>query len=107
MLPFSKQKQFDITTFEDSNQVHEYHLRMCDNRMYELLVLGKNGEAKPNMPLSVSLSHVYRGNLSQQLTTCNLGKLYLGQLKDVESVSVANRTFRLPDLDRDEWIYPS
>jgi hypothetical protein len=63
--------------------VHEYHLRMVKDNKYELLVLGKNGEPKPLMPQNLIFQHAYYGNILEQLTTDEHGKIYLGHLEQI------------------------
>ena len=51
MENFQAEKKFTIETFENQPTVHNYHLRMCKENTYEVLVLGKNGEPKPLWPV--------------------------------------------------------
>lgn len=40
------------------------------------------------------------------MTTDEKGKLYLGKLENILTVKLANRTWRLPHLNSDQWTYP-
>ena len=61
MQGLEARKDFNIETFQNSNQVHDYHLRLVNEDNYELLVLGKNGEPQVLFPLTVSIIHLVIG----------------------------------------------
>jgi hypothetical protein len=104
---FNESKKFSIKTFSNSIVVHEFHLRQQKNDEYEIHVLGKNGEAKPFYPVSIGFNHSYLGNVRKNLVTDDQGKLYLGKLTDILTVTVVenNRSWRIPNMS-DQWCYP-
>jgi len=60
------------------------------NGGYEINVLGKNGEPKPGMELSINLEHEYIKNLYNKnfvLETDKNGKVQLGNLENVNRIS--------------------
>lgn len=81
---------------------------MVKDNKYEILCLGKNGEPKPLMPVNIACKHAEINEMrSMQLTTDNLGKVYLGRLDKVQEVTTGSRSWMLPNLYNDEWCYPS
>ena len=108
---FEQSHTFPIETFVNKNHVHEFHLKMSKDSSYEIFVLGKNGEPKPLWPISVTVQHCYHGTISQELTTDNEGKLFLGKLTGCLALSVrhnadgTNRDWTLPSTI-DQWTYP-
>ena len=64
---------------------------MVKDNNYELNYLGKNGEPMPNVPVRLNLTHAFLGKINQQdLETDDKGKLYLGNLENVLSISVVS-----------------
>mmetsp|Transcript_39519 Transcript_39519/g.37982 ORF Transcript_39519/g.37982 Transcript_39519/m.37982 type:complete len:184 (+) Transcript_39519:2030-2581(+) len=77
---------------------------MCDvylrkeNLDYYLYVLGKNGEAKPNVPLTCnfgSTKYMALGETPVKLQTDSDGKTKLGPLKDIKYLRVASSKFSI------------
>lgn len=88
-----------------------------DQELYKVQLLGKNGEAKPNMNLSVTINSVYyNGSITKNLMTNERGYITLGKLAGVTNLSVnsiatpdieyVSATWRL-DTWRNETQYPS
>ena len=110
-------RQFGIFTFENSKQIHDFHLRQNLGN-FELQCLGKNGEAKPEMNVSLQFEHKDIGIVNKELTSDSNGKLYLGKLKGVlrliaknngsylgTRLSEGQREWQLPGGD--VWCYPA
>ena len=67
------------------------YLRYSENG-YEVYLLGKNGEPKPNIVLAVKLTNKYiKSNIQAQLQTDADGKVILGELNDITKVEARIR----------------
>jgi len=54
---------------------------------YEIDVLGKNGEPKPNMAINLVLNHRYvTKQIEETLQTDENGKIHLGRLVDITHI---------------------
>ena len=64
-----------------------------ENSSYNIYVLGKNGEPRPDVNLNVSIIHKWMGALNGAatdlvLTTDKEGKVKLGHLKKIMAINV-------------------
>ena len=81
-------KSFDMSTQNEDNDLIKMFLRKVDNE-YILCVLGKNGEPKMNLLLTVSITHKVLRKIDEIfLQTNNEGEVYLGQLFNVNNINV-------------------
>lgn len=68
-----------------------------DQEQFKVQLLGKNGEPKPNMNLSVTvISLLHNGSVTRSLMTNERGYVTLGRLPSVRSISV--QTVATPDI---------
>jgi len=64
---------------------------------YEIHVIGKNGEKRPNIPMDVTFSHpLWHKELSKYLLSDEDGIVHLGPLEDIQSVTCS--------INRNSWI---
>ena len=69
-----------------------------DQESYKVQLLGKNGEPKPNMNLSITVSSIYHnGSITKSLMTNERGYVTLGALNGVNSISV--QSIATPDVE--------
>jgi hypothetical protein len=88
---------------------------MLKDKNYEVLCLGRNGEPRPYMRFTARFTHSLLGEFSSStLVTNELGKLYLGELKNittlrVESIDMGDlrKGWNMPDIYSDNWSYPT
>ena len=103
------------TQMTDPDRTCELYLRMLKGNKYEVICLGRNGEARPHMRFTCKFSHSLLGDFtSEMLVTDEQGKLHLGELKNITMLRVDSmdmndlrKGWNLPDIYSDNWSYPS
>ncbi|KAF9930409.1 hypothetical protein FBU30_000540 [Linnemannia zychae] len=75
---------------------------------YRVLALGMNGERRANIPLLFTITHpIFETSTEVYLRTDSTGQVFLGQLKDIESV-FCNTTVMTWDIGKKEHlVYPA
>ena len=91
-------KDIDINGLDKSDQVRAAHvLKSGDD--YVIEVLGKNGEPQPGHPVSIEFSHrMFSREMRLQFRTDGEGKVFLGELPDIEWVKTT------VDLVQEPWM---
>lgn len=94
-------RTFNVNQIDASDSVHDIFLSRGGND-YVLDVLGKNGEPKPDTPVSLTFKHrFFRDMVNVTLKTDASGRLRLSPLPDIEWFEA-----RLPDGLSRRW-YPA
>jgi len=92
---FNKSSSFVINKI-DGNAKTQDHILARDATGYVLEVIGRSGEPIPNEVVSVTLkSRFFSNYLTYSVQTDSFGKVQLGQLKDISSVTT-QYTWNLP-----------
>ncbi|WP_372366245.1 hypothetical protein [Candidatus Uabimicrobium sp. HlEnr_7] len=89
-------KSLKVNGIDSSASTENLYLRKV-NSGYQVEFLGKTGEPRPNRVLQVICKHHYfTNNVTVNLQTDNNGRLYLGQLQDIDRITVGgNHTWHL------------
>ncbi|MBI5725700.1 MAG: hypothetical protein HZA50_17205 [Planctomycetes bacterium] len=79
--------QFPLNQIDRSDDVADVHMARIDGK-YFLYVLGKTGEGRPDMPVSLSFKHEdFTQPIHTSLKTDANGRIALGELADISKVS--------------------
>ncbi|KAF9956207.1 hypothetical protein BGZ72_002927 [Mortierella alpina] len=75
---------------------------------YQILILGKNGEKRPNIPLSIEITHpLWNDSFDFFLRSNKNGIIDLGPLTDVSEVNCCTTDITWKLLEQDKQSYPS
>mmetsp|Transcript_24063 Transcript_24063/g.21100 ORF Transcript_24063/g.21100 Transcript_24063/m.21100 type:complete len:576 (-) Transcript_24063:3258-4985(-) len=83
---FSSQTNIPFNLHHNTMEFVQIYLKYT-NEGYELYALGKNGEPKPSLDMTVYLKHkFFSTELSEILATDQNGRVFLGKLDDIVSI---------------------
>ncbi|BBM86518.1 hypothetical protein [Candidatus Uabimicrobium amorphum] len=100
----SARQSLSINGIDRTATTESLFLRKVDSG-YQLEFLGKTGEPRPDRVLQVTCKHHYfTNNVTTTLQTDKHGRLYLGELKDIDRVSVTGGYSW--SLEKDRHSYP-
>ncbi|KAF9179501.1 hypothetical protein BGZ51_006867 [Haplosporangium sp. Z 767] len=81
-------------------------LRKADDG-YKILVLGKNGEIRPNIPLEIEVEHpIWKQRLNTYLRSDERGEMHLGPLLDIDRLTCATTNMSWQLSGREKHVYP-
>lgn len=109
LLHLVKEETLTINDIDKTNALADMHLIPRGSNGYVLAVLGKNGEAYPDVVVDIELSHrFFTEKLKYTLITDESGCIYLGRLMDVKVMEASARSdlvYQSPDDDtKHSWI---
>eukprot|EP00331_Platyophrya_macrostoma_P031109 CAMPEP_0176438502 /NCGR_PEP_ID=MMETSP0127-20121128/19324_1 /TAXON_ID=938130 /ORGANISM="Platyophrya macrostoma, Strain WH" /LENGTH=1497 /DNA_ID=CAMNT_0017822469 /DNA_START=43 /DNA_END=4532 /DNA_ORIENTATION=+ len=85
----SDRHNIGITTYANTDIFSNLYLKETD-KGYEVYLLGKNGEPKANIQMNLTLTHRHtRKAINQTLLTDEEGKVKLGLLEDILSITAS------------------
>ncbi|HZE96631.1 MAG TPA: hypothetical protein VE981_06380 [Planctomycetota bacterium] len=105
----SDQRTYTLNGIESSEKTVDLHLARTEQG-YVLYVLGKTGEARPDLPVSLSISHRHFAfQTSHELQTDAQGRVELGTLDDVTQIqaSIAAGVSQTWPMLKDACLRPS
>ncbi|PHS11125.1 MAG: hypothetical protein COA78_10310, partial [Blastopirellula sp.] len=80
-------QSFTLNQIDRTEKVDDLHLAKIDGQYY-IDLLGKTGEVKPERPVHLVFKHRdFRNSINASLQTNNGGRIKLGALKDITSVT--------------------
>ena len=95
----SSRHQFSLNQIDKSDKIADLHLSKIEDEYYVEL-LGKNAEAKTDRPVQLQLKHRdFRHPVNATLRTDESGRVALGPLKDIVSVTASS-----PDDTPHTWF---
>ena len=93
LLHLVKEETLTINDIDKTNALADMHLIPRGSNGYVLAVLGKNGEAYPDVVVDIELSHrFFTEKLKYTLITDENGCIYLGRLMDVKVMEASARS---------------
>ena len=80
-------QSFTLNQIDRTEKVDDFHFAKIDG-LYYIDLLGKTGEVKPERPVHLVIKHRdFRNSVNVSLQTNNGGRITLGALKDIASVT--------------------
>ncbi|KAG0252299.1 hypothetical protein BG011_007080 [Mortierella polycephala] len=81
-------------------------LRKTDDG-YKVVVLGKNGEIRSNVPLEIEVEHpIWKQHISTYLRSDERGEVHLGPLQDIDRLTCATTNVKWQLSDSEKHVYP-
>jgi len=82
---FNQNHTISFNTYSSSNEICNTYLKYTENG-YDLYILGKTGEPRKNVPVSLKFEHsLYKKDFNAQLQTDEQGRVQLGKLPQINS----------------------
>jgi hypothetical protein len=111
MQNFSASSSFNVMTHKGDGTTWDFHLRVVENKKFEIHCLGKNGEPRALTKVDLTLTHSRLGTKYASLYSDKQGKIYLGKLDHVLSIDCRSqegfsRQWNVYEMGTDTWSYP-
>jgi len=101
------QAEFRLNEIDNTLSVESIHMARVSGA-YQIYVLGKNGEPRPDAPVNLELKHrFFKRSVHRTLQTDGNGRIELGKLEDITyaRAKAPSGVSRLFHMTRDRYLY--